>query len=237
MKHRAIWGCLALAAVTLPSAAQQPPIGLTSTAVNLRAGPAPDYPIVMVLPPGYQVAVQGCLPDYTWCDVLAGPERGWLDATYINYPYLHTHVPVLTYGPTLGIAVVPFVHNDYWLNYYRNRPWYSDQRRWSRQPAPPLPYPPRPPSGEIRPRPQLPSPSGFVGPGGQINPPPPQGTGPGAWRPPGQYERDPNGVRPPRPSDSASRDRRDDRREDRRDDRRGDRRGDRQDNDGTRSGP
>lgn len=198
MKHRAMWGCVALAAATFAGAAQAQ-AAFTATAVHLRAGPAPDYPVVAVLPAGYQVAVQGCLGDYSWCDVLAGPERGWIYAANIHTPYQNTYVPVLTYGAVIGIGVLTFVLNDYWPHYYHDRPWYAQRERWNWRPAPPPHYAPprhpaphapqRPPYGEDRPRPQLPTPPGFVGPGGQLNPPS-QGGAQDRGRPPRQYERE-----------------------------------------------
>jgi uncharacterized protein YraI len=193
---------VALAAAALSGPVQAQP-AFTATAVHLRAGPALDYPVVAVLPKGYQVAVQGCLSDYSWCDVFAGPERGWIYAAHIHHPYQNTHVPVLTYGAVIGVGVLTFVLNDYWPLYYRDRPWYADRHQWARRPVPPPNYaphyPPRPPSGEYRPRPQLPTPPGFVGPGGQLNPPPAQGIRPGVWRPPNQYEHEPDRLRPPAP--------------------------------------
>ena len=55
-----------MAAVPVLASAQQ---AFTSQYVNMRAGPAADYPVVTTLPQGTSLMVQGCVNDFTWCDV------------------------------------------------------------------------------------------------------------------------------------------------------------------------
>lgn len=175
MKHLA--PLVLAAACALPCIAQaQGQVAYTAKNVNVRAGPARDYPIVALLPAGYQVLVQGCLADYTWCDVVAGPSRGWVYGGNINYLYQNTHVPVLNYGAIIGIGVLGFAFNDYWGRHYHDRPWYADRHRWERHrwadrpgPAPRHDRPPRRADvtpapaqpGAFGPRPQQP---GAIGP-------------------------------------------------------------------------
>jgi hypothetical protein len=183
-----------------------------------------------VLPAGYAVAVQGCLPQYTWCDVIAGPTRGWLYAGNINYFYQNTYVPVLEYGPLIGIGVLGFVLNDYWGSFYPDRPFYRDRHRWSRHRPPSdrafvprhaLPAPQRPGLIGPRERPEHSFPRqrpDHIGPGqrpGQIGPrpPPPQSSFSGGAVPrppstgvaprsaPGAVQ--PGAVRPPPPQSHA----------------------------------
>lgn len=224
MKYRSRWVFLTMAAYALPLLAQaQWQMAYTARTVNLRAGPARDYPIVAIVPAGYQIALQGCLPDYTWCDVLAGPSRGWIYAGNINYAYQNAYVPVLNYGPVIGIGVLGFVLDDYWGRHYHDRPWYGERQRWVHRrsvPAPPprfnppgrhLPPPQRPepigprptqpqpqPPRSVVPRPQPPSPPPTVIPG---QPPPPQPRiGPGLRVPQGaapRPQRGPELARPP----------------------------------------
>ena len=200
MKHLVPLALLVTAVCALPCNAQaQGQLAYAARTVNVRAGPAQDYPIVAVLPAGFQLAVQGCLPDYAWCDVIAGPSRGWVYGGNINYAYQNTYVPVLDYGAIIGIGVVAFVLNDYWGHHYRNRSWYRDRQRWINRPAPaprfhapptgqrfsgPAPRPRfnGPPPGAVgeRPRPRAgathrpdPNPSGAVIPGQQAAAPQP----------------------------------------------------------------
>jgi uncharacterized protein YraI len=138
MKHLGRSILLAMALVLSCAAHAQGQLAFAAKTVNVRAGPGQDYPIVAVLPPGFQLAVQGCLPDYVWCDVIAGGSRGWVYAGNINYAYQNSYVPVLDYGPVIGIGVLAFALNDYWGHHYRNRPWYADRHRWiDRHPSPP----------------------------------------------------------------------------------------------------
>ena len=123
---------LAAALFTVPGIVQaQAQAAVTASAVNLRAGPDTDYPVVAVLPAGFSIAVQGCLPEYTWCDVVAGHSRGWMHAGYINYYYQNRYVPLQNYGAVLGIGALAFVLSDYWGDHYRDRPWYGERRHWS----------------------------------------------------------------------------------------------------------
>jgi uncharacterized protein YraI len=146
---------LTVAMALLPGMAQAQ-AAYTARDVHLRAGPSPQYLSIAVLPAGFQISVQGCLSNYSWCDVIAGPNRGWVYAANINYPYQSAYVPVLNYGAVIGIAVVGFIVGDYWTEHYRDRPWYPDRYQWVNRP---------------------------VTPRGGFRPPPPPGIGPGAPHP------------------------------------------------------
>ena len=60
------------------------------------AGPDRGYPLVVWLPAGTAVYVNGRLSDYRWCDVTAGPDRGWVFARNLQYSYQGQ--PVTIYG-------------------------------------------------------------------------------------------------------------------------------------------
>ena len=180
-----------VAALAMPAAAQAQ-YAQTAGWVNLRAGPARDYPLVASLPPGVAITVQGCIAGYSWCDVI-GPagERGWIYAGKIVYPYQAGYVPVIQYGAVIGIPIVTFVIGSYWGDYYRGRPWYGNISRWEHHRPPPRPIivrpPPRPrPPGMVRPpvvRPPIVRPPGGNRPSPGVRPP---GERPGGGgRPPG----------------------------------------------------
>jgi uncharacterized protein YraI len=166
-----------LVAMPLAASAQD---ARTAKWVNLRAGPARDYPLVGSFGPDTALAVQGCTAGYGWCDVI-GPNgaRGWVYAGNINYGYQSGYVPVLNYGPQIGLPIVTFTIGTYWGSYYRNRPFYNTIPRWQHHRPPPRPVvrPPGPP-----PRPGV--------------RPPDNNRPPGAVRPP-DGNRPPGGVRPP----------------------------------------
>ncbi len=172
-------------------------------ALNLRAGPSGDYPLVARLAPGQPVDVMGCTSGYGWCDVvLPDGLRGWVYAPNLDYAYEDRRVPLATYGAVIGVPIVSFVIGNYWSSYYRDRPWYGDRRWWRGRPPPPVAgWRPPPPS---RPdwRPQPPRPGFNPGPGYRpqpdYRPPRPPGVRPpheNTMRP----QRPPQEVRPPRP--------------------------------------
>jgi uncharacterized protein YraI len=132
---------LVLAALTLavlgPRAAAQTLPAYAAKDAHLRAGPARDYPVVVVVPEGVELIVQGCLSDYSWCDVSVGPQRGWMYAANINYPLNDGYAPLLDCGAQIGMTVVGFSLLDYWGSFYVDRPFYRDRDRWNNRPRPP----------------------------------------------------------------------------------------------------
>ena len=192
-------------ALAMPAMAQQ---ALTTDWVNLRAGPGRDYPLVGRLVPNTPVQVGGCLGGYNWCDVIVGPDRGWVYASHLSYVYQNRPVPILGWGAQIGLPVVVFSIDSYWDQYYRQRPWYSQRPRWEHvhppiyRPHPPSPpgHLPKPPPSHVRPPgpPPRPPQAGPMPrpPKGQqpAHPPEKPAAGPPA-RPPGQAGQRPGGDR------------------------------------------
>ncbi len=203
-------------ATMLPAAAMAAE-AYTTTAVNLRAGPDIDYPLVRWVPEGTAVEVYGCLADYRWCDVEVYGDRGWMSASYLVYPYQNSAVPIVTYGAVIGLPLIGFTFDSYWHDHYRGRPWYDNRQRWAYRHRPEY-YPPyyesprysRPPPPQYRPPPQRPPqyyppsarPPEFRPP--QVEPTRPPQYRPDnrpqqpAYRPPPQQARPPS-ARPPGP--------------------------------------
>lgn len=123
---------LIAAAVLVPAAAWAES-AVTTQGVNMRAGPDVSYPQVAFLPRGVGVDVIGCVEGYSWCDVVAGGNRGWVYAGYLATPvYGYNSAPgIIAYqGPTLGIPLISFSIGNYWDNYYRGRPWWNNRAYW-----------------------------------------------------------------------------------------------------------
>lgn len=126
---------------------------MTTESADLYAGPDDAYPVVAELDSNMPIQVMGCLDDWSWCDVVAEGTRGWMYAPDITYAYQGGYVPLYSYAPSLGIAVVPFSIDVYWDRYYHDRPWYREREEWGhrdihhRRPHGPPPSagpPPRP---------------------------------------------------------------------------------------------
>jgi len=216
-----VWlALLALVAVGFGSSAWAG-IAYTQGFVHLRAGPSADYPLVFSLPPNSALNVNGCLDDWTWCDVDWQGNRGWVYGDYLYYDYQNRRVPVLQFGASLGIGIVAFSLGDYWGRYYPGRPWYGRQNYWMHRPRPPRrprppirpnppprPNPPQRPRPPPRPRPPVdrPSPGRPTPPGNGNRPPPGNGNGPTR---PGSVSRPlppGNGGRPSQPDSGPSQD-------------------------------
>jgi uncharacterized protein YraI len=193
---RMLWSIVTVLMMMAPAAAFAAD-GYVITNVNMRAGPDPAYPIVQVLPVNSWISVQGCTTGWEWCDVISGPNRGWVAGSYIAYMYNSQPVYVVDYGAQIGIPIVSFVIGTYWANYYAGRPFYRDRARWYARPLPIRP-PARPP---MRPRPPVRPPPGGnrpQPPGGGNRPQPPGGNRP---QPPpgGNRPQPPAGNRPQPP--------------------------------------
>ena len=97
---------------------------------QMHAGPGNDYPVVASLGRGVAVNVNGCISDYSWCDINLGANRGWVYAGELAYPYHNGRVAILEYGPRLALPTVTFSVGNYWDRYYRTRPFYGERTQW-----------------------------------------------------------------------------------------------------------
>ena len=121
-----------LAALVLcaPLAAQAAAEGWVIDDISLQAGPDPAYPSIVELNAGTPVSIQGCIDGWTWCDVIAGADRGWVPGTFLEEDYGGQRVVVIDYGPRIGIPVVSFSLGLYWDQHYHSRPFYAQREQW-----------------------------------------------------------------------------------------------------------
>jgi len=130
MIRTALAAAMLAALAFLPVQAQAATVTAVTTAdINLRAGPATSYPVVVVLPARAGITVHGCLDDYSWCDIAWGAERGWVSASYLTVIYRSAPVVITPVVATrVGVGVVVY-SEAYWRRHYVGRPWY---RHWHR---------------------------------------------------------------------------------------------------------
>jgi len=103
---------------------------VTTEPTNLRAGPAFDFPVVDRIPDDARVTVHGCVRAYRWCDISWRDARGWVSGEELAYFYQRRYVPIVEYGPRIGLPVVVFSFDTYWDRHYRGRPFYTERTRW-----------------------------------------------------------------------------------------------------------
>lgn len=121
-----------LASISGVQAASAATPAVSTSNVNLRAGPSTEYPVVTVVPAGSGVVTHGCVSEYTWCDIAFGTYRGWVSAQHIQI--MHDGKSTIV-GPAVavaaGIAVVAY-SQSYWDTHYVSYPWYGS---WANYPA------------------------------------------------------------------------------------------------------
>ncbi|WP_421849927.1 SH3 domain-containing protein [Novosphingobium sp.] len=129
---RSIFTLAALLAATVPlaPAAAQSIHGYTSGPTRLYSGPLRDYPSVRTLRRGSMVNLQGCLRDWSWCDVTYRGDRGWIagDALRISHDGRRRGI-----ASGMGIGVTTFLFGSYWDNHYQGRRFYGERQRWQSQ--------------------------------------------------------------------------------------------------------
>jgi uncharacterized protein YraI len=105
----------------------------TTQTANVRAGPAPDFPVVVRVSGGTPVFIEGCLDGYQWCDVQVAGTRGWLNTRALQAYYGSRIVPLYDYGATIGFPIISFTLGNYWDSWYRGRPFYRERPRWEQR--------------------------------------------------------------------------------------------------------
>ncbi len=106
--------------------------GYTSARVQVKAGPDLAYPTVGAIKRGAPLRINGCLRDWSWCEVTARKDRGWVRGDLIAADYRGRRVNVVQVAPRMSLPVISFSFRSYWDNHYRDRTFYRDRGRWER---------------------------------------------------------------------------------------------------------
>ncbi len=128
MMKKTLAAAVALGAFVVTAPASAVP-GYATGRLEVRAGPDHDYPTVGFARPGSRIEINGCLRDWSWCDVTTRSDRGWVRGREIQAEYRGRRV---AYGSPWHTPVVSFTFGSYWDNHYRNRPFYRERVRWER---------------------------------------------------------------------------------------------------------
>ncbi len=130
--HTLIFGMLILLAgtglVVAPGngLAQSVP-AIVTTNLKMRAGPSVEFPVIVVVPADSSVNLLGCMRDYSWCEVRAVGDRGWMSAQYIRIYDRGYHVTVSEYARVARVPTLGFDQDAYWSAHYRHLPFYQDR--------------------------------------------------------------------------------------------------------------
>jgi uncharacterized protein YraI len=114
------------AAISFPGlAAAQDVVAMTTLDLNLRAGPAPTFPVIAVIPANADVTLYGCVADRAWRDVGFEGQRGWSYAAYLMFQ--NAVIPQIEQGLP---PPVEFQGEAYWAQNYPTQPFYNDRARF-----------------------------------------------------------------------------------------------------------
>jgi uncharacterized protein YraI len=121
---------LALGASVLVAAPANAVPGFATDRLDVKAGPDYDYPTVAYVRSGTQLEINGCLSDWSWCDVSTSRGRGWVLGEDI---VAQRNGRRIVYGMAWGVPTLTFNVRTYWDSNYRNRGFYRDRDNWDRR--------------------------------------------------------------------------------------------------------
>ncbi len=101
-----------------------------TSSVNVRSGPGRSLPTVTWLLTGTRVTVVGCVPNWRWCDVIAGRDRGWVYSSYLSLPFQGSAIVIAKGGPSLGLPAIDFDLSPYWDEHYQRKVFFGQKASW-----------------------------------------------------------------------------------------------------------
>jgi uncharacterized protein YraI len=128
MKLHLNWMLAVALAACMPAVAAE--TATITSSVNVRSGPDRSLPTVTWLMGGTRVTLVGCVPNWRWCDVIAGRDRGWVYSRYLSVPFQGSAVVIANGGPNLGLPVTEFELGPYWDEHYQRRLFFPQKARW-----------------------------------------------------------------------------------------------------------
>lgn len=118
------------AAVIVAAPANAATRGYATDRLEVKAGPDYDYPTVTYVRSGSPLSINGCLRDWSWCDVSTPRGRGWVVGDDIQAEREGRRI---AFGSPWGVPQVTFSVGTYWDSYYKNRSFYSQRGDWDRR--------------------------------------------------------------------------------------------------------
>lgn len=103
--------------------------GYATPRLEIKAGPDVDYPTVARVRYDAPLEINGCLRNWTWCDVTTRRGRGWVHGRDITAQRDGRRVE---YGAPWGVPQFSFNFDTYWDKNYRGQQFYGERNRWQR---------------------------------------------------------------------------------------------------------
>jgi uncharacterized protein YraI len=96
---------LLTAAIAAPAAAAT--IGTATTALNIRSGPGPQFPVIGAIAARSQAVINGCIQGSLWCQIDLGGMQGWVYSQYLITSVAGAPPVVVSRQPA-GVPVVTY---------------------------------------------------------------------------------------------------------------------------------
>lgn len=101
--------------------------GYATPRLEIKAGPDDDYPTVATVRYDSPLEINGCLRNWSWCDVTTRRGRGWVQGRDIQAQRDGRRVE---YGAPWGVPQFQFNFDTYWDKNYRGQQFYRQRDRW-----------------------------------------------------------------------------------------------------------
>lgn len=130
LKKTLVASVLALGASIMVAAPASAVPGYAVDRLDVKAGPDYDYPTVAYARSGTRIEINGCLRDWSWCDVTTQRGRGWVLGEDVQAERQGRR---LAYGSPWGVSTLTFNVGNYWDSNYKGRGFYRDRDNWNRR--------------------------------------------------------------------------------------------------------
>ena len=116
-----------LGATVIVSAPANAVPGYSTDRLEVKSGPDYDYPTVGYARTGTRIEINGCLRDWSWCDVSTPRDRGWVRGEDVQAERSGRRI---AYGAPWGVPNIQFNVGTYWDSNYKGRRFYRERSRW-----------------------------------------------------------------------------------------------------------
>ncbi len=129
LKNALAVAAVALGASVVAAAPASAMPGYAAPRLEIKAGPDDDYPTVATVRYDSPLEINGCLRNWSWCDVTTRRGRGWVHGRNIQAQREGRRVE---FGAPWGVPQFSFNFDTYWDKNYRGQQFYRDRDRWER---------------------------------------------------------------------------------------------------------